>query len=251
MKYIFRFVGSLIGTIVYSLYIVLKFIWLCRLFTMKPYKLYLDDLNFVFTFGERMKYINDKVDYSTSYQQYPTYLDYLWGGKSMNTVINYKTSEEELDRPSSNSTKENVSIIKSMEREYGLMEPRNWDRIFMFFDLHGTVIKPNRIVGNTDIEYYPYAKETLQILSKQSDVDLNIYTCSHEHEIIEYQKKFKADGINFKYVNENPDVETGGYGNYDIKPYMNVLFEDKAGFFGETDWEPVYEFVKNRYLNDS
>lgn len=138
-------------------------------------------------------------------------------------------------------------IIKSIEREYQNMHERGWDRIFLMFDLHGTIIKPNRTIGNTDIVYYPYAKETLQLLSKQSDLDLNIYTCSHEHEIIEYQAKFKEDGIIFKYVNENPDVQTSGYGNYDKKPYMNVLFEDKAGFFGEDSWKPVYEYFKEKY----
>jgi hypothetical protein len=113
--------------------------------------------------------------------------------------------------------------------------------------LHGTVIKPNYEEGNVELDYYPYAKETLQLLSEQSNVDLNIYTCSHEHEIVEYQELFKKDGIEFKYVNENPDVPTNGYGNYDIKPYMNILFEDKAGFFGETDWEPIYNHFKRIY----
>lgn len=138
-------------------------------------------------------------------------------------------------------------LIKTIKREYYHMKERGWDRIFLFFDLHGTVIKPNFQEGNVELDYYPYAKETLQLISDRDDLDLNIYTCSHEHEIIEYQRLFKLDGINFKYVNENPDVPTNGYGNYDTKPYMNVLFEDKAGFFGETDWKPIYKFFKKRY----
>lgn len=146
-----------------------------------------------------------------------------------------------------------MSIITAIDREYKTMKDRGWDRIFLFFDLHGTLIKPNHEVGNTDIDYYPYAKETLLFLTDKSDVDLNIYTCSHQDEIIEYQRKFKEDGINFKYVNENPDVETNGYGNYEIKPYMNLLFEDKAGFDGETDWLPVLEKFKSIYdkINDN
>jgi hypothetical protein len=138
-------------------------------------------------------------------------------------------------------------LIKTIDREYKHMEERGWDRIFLFFDLHGTVIKPNFELGNVEVDYYPYAKETLQFLSGKSNVDLSIYTCSHEHEIVEYQRLFKKDGIKFKYVNENPDVPTNGYGNYDIKPYMNIMFEDKAGFFGETDWEPIYNHFKRIY----
>jgi hypothetical protein len=139
-------------------------------------------------------------------------------------------------------------LIKTIDREYKHMANNpDWDRIFLFFDLHGTVIKPNFQRGKVEVDYYPYAKETLQFLSGKDDVDLSIYTCSHEDEIIEYQRLFKLDGINFKYVNENPDVPTNGYGNYDIKPYMNILFEDKAGFFGETDWEPIYNHFKTIY----
>tara|TARA_R110000796_G_scaffold1673_1_gene6914 strand:+ start:1612 stop:2145 length:534 start_codon:yes stop_codon:yes gene_type:complete len=139
------------------------------------------------------------------------------------------------------------NILKSIKREYRMMDERGWDRIFLMFDLHGTVIKPNRTVGNTDIVYYPYAKETLQLISNRDDLDLNIYTCSHPHEVAVYREKFLEDGITFKYVNENPDVPTGGYGNYDKKPYMNVLFEDKAGFRGETDWPEIYKHFKEIY----
>ena len=54
-------------------------------------------------------------------------------------------------------------------------------------------------------------------------------------------KSFEENGIHFDYVNENPEIATNleGYGNYDKKPYMNVLFEDKAGFDGDTDWDSV------------
>ena len=141
-------------------------------------------------------------------------------------------------------------VLKSIRREISKMSNNDeWDRIFLMFDLHGTVIKPNRIVGNTEIEYYPYAKETLQLISNRNDLDLNIYTCSHDHEVIEYQKKFKADGIIFKYVNENPDVESSGYGNYEKKPYMNVLFEDKSGW-DPTKWKYIYDFFAERYGKD-
>ena len=141
------------------------------------------------------------------------------------------------------------SLIKTIDREYQHMIDRNWDRIFLFFDLHGTVIKPNFELGKIELDYYPYAKETLLFLNDKTDVDMNIYTCSHEHEIVEYQRLFKEDGIHFKYVNENPDVETNGYGNYDVKPYMNIMFEDKAGFFGETDWKEIYDHFVKIYEN--
>jgi hypothetical protein len=48
-------------------------------------------------------------------------------------------------------------------------------------------------------------------------------------------------GLHLEYVNDNPEVTTEGYGCYDYKPYMNVLFEDKAGF--DTDWLGVLELM--------
>jgi len=128
------------------------------------------------------------------------------------------------------------------------MISRNWDRTFWAFDIHGTILKPNYVRNTTD-EFYPMAKETLQLISKLPDVVMFLYTCSHPHEVNEYLALFKANDILFKYVNDNPEVPTqpDGYGNYDKKPYMNVLFEDKAGFDPTTDWSEVYNLLTKHY----
>lgn len=143
-----------------------------------------------------------------------------------------------------------MSITKAIQiNHFDLKEKRNWDRTFWAFDIHGTILKPNYQYGNTPNEFYPMAKETLQYLSKITDIVMFLYTCSHPHEIEEYIKLFESNGIYFKYVNENPEVPTdpNGYGNYDKKPYMNVLFEDKSGFSGEEDWIKVYNLLVEHY----
>ena len=143
-----------------------------------------------------------------------------------------------------------MSIIRSIQiNHFELKEKRNWDRIYWFFDVHGTILKPNYQAGNTPDEFYPYAKECLQFLSTLPDVVMCLYTCSHPHEIDEYLELFKENNINFKYINENPEVKTdiNGYGNYDKKPYMNILFEDKSGFNAEEEWLQVLEFMKQNY----
>jgi len=126
------------------------------------------------------------------------------------------------------------------------MVNRGWDKTYWVFDIHGTILKPNYEYGNIPKEFYPSAKETLQMISKMEDVVMILYTCSHPHEIEQYIEYFKDNDIKFDYINENPEIATNleGYGNYDKKPYMNVLFEDKAGFDGDTDWIKVYEFLK-------
>jgi hypothetical protein len=143
-----------------------------------------------------------------------------------------------------------MSIKNSIAvNHFELKEKRNWDKTYWAFDIHGTILRPNYTYGNTPDDFYPMAKETLQFISKLPDVVMFLYTCSHPHEIEEYLALFKKFDIDFKYVNENPEVKTEkeGYGNYDKKPYMNVLFEDKAGFNPETEWQEVWDLLIKKY----
>lgn len=143
-----------------------------------------------------------------------------------------------------------MSIKNSIAvNHFELKEKRNWDKTYWAFDIHGTILRPNYTYGNTPDDFYPMAKETLQFISKLPDVVMFLYTCSHPHEIDEYLALFKKFDIDFKYVNENPEVKTEkeGYGNYDKKPYMNVLFEDKAGFNPETEWQEVWDLLIKKY----
>ena len=143
-----------------------------------------------------------------------------------------------------------MGIVKSiLTNHFEYKITRHWDKTFWFFDIHSTILKPNYQYGNTPKDFYPMALETLQLISKLPDICMILYTCSHPHEIDEYLELFKENDIHFKYVNENPEVPTdiNGYGNYDKKPYMNVLFEDKAGFNPETEWGEVYTLLLANY----
>ena len=142
-----------------------------------------------------------------------------------------------------------MSIVRSIEiNHYEHMVNRGWDKTYWVFDIHGTILKPNYEYGNIPKEFYPSAKETLQMISKMEDVVMILYTCSHPHEIEQYLEYFEQNDIHFDYINENPEIATNleGYGNYDKKPYMNVLFEDKAGFDGDIDWIKVNEFLTTK-----
>jgi len=143
-------------------------------------------------------------------------------------------------------------ITAILKNHFENKEKRGWDKTYWFFDIHGTVLKPNYQYGNTPKDFYPYAKETLQLITKLPDICMILYTCSHQHEIDEYVKLFENCGIRFQYINENPEVETdvNGYGCYDKKPYVNVLFEDKAGFEPETEWKLVYDLMVENYLTN-
>jgi hypothetical protein len=143
-----------------------------------------------------------------------------------------KMAKEELDKiiPSK------ASVVNAIETAIRTKTERNWEKTYWFFDIHGTVLKPTYKSDDICREFYPYAKQIMQVLSQREDIVMILYTCSHLDEIQQYLDFFKDNGIKFAYVNENPDVENSKYGFFDNKPYMNVLFEDKAGFNPETDW---------------
>ncbi len=135
-------------------------------------------------------------------------------------------------------------ITKAIEKAFKKKEDKNWPCTYWAVDLHETVIEPNWSVEELPTTFYPLAKEVLQLLSKREDIILIMYTCSHPHEIEKYLVLFKGIDIHFNYVNENPMVINEKYGNYDKKPYFNVLIEDKAGFDPLEDWEKVLEMLK-------
>lgn len=137
-------------------------------------------------------------------------------------------------------------IINSIENCIQLITERKWDKVYWAFDLHSTILVPNYKAGQIPTEFYPKAKETLQMISKMKNICMIMYTCSHPNEIEEYLEFFKKNDIHFKYVNKNPEVPNGAYGYYNDKFYFNVLFEDKAGFV-TSEWNDVKDFIDENY----
>lgn len=126
---------------------------------------------------------------------------------------------------------------RSFEKEYY--------ETYWAIDLHGTIIKPNYQDVWAPAEYYPYAKKTLQLLTKRPDIKMILWTSSFPSEIQVYLEKFKADEIEFDAVNENPGISSknGNFGHYDKKFYCNAMFDDKAGFDPEVEWEQIYNYL--------
>lgn len=134
-------------------------------------------------------------------------------------------------------------ITRAIENAMLHAKRKGWRKTYWAFDIHGTLVRPNHKVGEIATEFYPHVIEVMQAISTRSDVVRILYTCSYPNEIEEYLDYFKKFDIVFDYVNENPEVADGGYGYYKDKFYFNVLFEDKAGFNGETDWLGVKELL--------
>jgi len=138
-------------------------------------------------------------------------------------------------------------LVDVIQKQWARQHRNKWYESFWLFDLHGTIIEPNHRRGNCEVVYYPYAKEVLQILTNRQDIRTIIFTSSYPEELKGYDELFKKDGINFKYLNENPEIceENGMFGYYKLKPYFDVMFEDKAGFNPNTEWELIYVLLKS------
>ena len=138
-------------------------------------------------------------------------------------------------------------IVDSIKKEFDKAKKRFWTQIYAMIDIHETVVKPNYDVNNTPTECYDHAISVLKAIQDRGDIVLIMWTCSHKPETDFYLKWFKEKhGIDFKYVNENPEVTNGSYGCFDKKPYTNILLDDKAGFNPETEWILIDEFLNNQ-----
>jgi hypothetical protein len=130
----------------------------------------------------------------------------------------------------------------NIENAYRLARERGWDKAYWAIDIHGTMLKSD-YKKDSDKEFYPMAKETLQMLSNRPDVCLILYTCSYPDEIKAYIEFFKGHDIHFHYANENPEAANNKHGYFQAKPYFNILLEDKAGFSGDEDWLSINETI--------
>lgn len=135
-------------------------------------------------------------------------------------------------------------ITRAIKNCLTLAKEKGWSKTYWAFDIHGTILKPTFKQGVISTEFYPYAKEAMQLLSRREDIVKILYTCSYPHEINAYLKYFRVHDIFFDSVNKNPDVADGGYGYYQDKFYFNVLMDDKAGFDGETDWAEIIKLLE-------
>jgi hypothetical protein len=137
-------------------------------------------------------------------------------------------------------------ISKAIKNCLSQASLKGWNKTYWAFDIHGTILRPTFKTGVVSTEFYPLAKEVMQMLSKRDDIVKILFTCSYPEEIVTYVKYFSEHDIHFNYINENPEVCAGAYGHYERKFYFNVLFEDKAGFDPMTDWADVLNLLNNK-----
>lgn len=128
-----------------------------------------------------------------------------------------------------------MNLIQAFESAYQQKAKRGWDCIYAAVDIHGTIFKPT-YSPEENYDYYPFAKEALQMMSRRHDVKLILWSSSHHLALTKYWDKLNGDGIFFNFINENPDVHATELAAFCNKFYFNVGLDDKFGFEPETDW---------------
>jgi len=129
-------------------------------------------------------------------------------------------------------------MIEIFDKAFLIKEQRGWDFIYVAVDLHGTICD-GLYSNDQKLEFYPYAKETLQLLSKKKSIVLILFTSTHPKELKRYLNWLKENDIFFDYVNENPDCPSTELADFSRKFYFNCLLDDKAGWKPE-DWKELF-----------
>jgi hypothetical protein len=175
-------------------------------------------------------------------------VDFFSKEKLYVAVIQFEDLNEERENKILSLYEETSPIVDYIDNMFKNSFKKQWYETYFAIDVHGTILIPdyNKSKKDNDVIFYPYAKETLQLLTKRDDIKLIMFTSSYPDEIDFYNNAFKSNNINFDYINQNPEIDSkkGNFGFYDNKFYFNILLDDKAGFRPDVDWKLIYELFK-------
>lgn len=133
-----------------------------------------------------------------------------------------------------------MSIADAFEKAFQRKLEKGWEKIYVVVDIHDTILRACYDKAEA-YDYFPFAKEALQIMSYRDDICLILWSGSTIEILEKYSSRFAEDGIRFEYINENPEVSNSTFQNFDKKLYFNVGIDDRFGFDPESDWEQVIE----------
>lgn len=138
-----------------------------------------------------------------------------------------------------------MRLISYIEKVFNGLNNGSFKCIYIMVDVHNTILKPTFDKKET-FEYFPYAKETLQLLSEKENIKLIMWTSSYDEKIQMYLKHFEENRIIFNFVNENKEYGNVSFACFDTKFYYDIGIDDKFGFDAENDWKEIYIFLTKK-----
>ena len=134
------------------------------------------------------------------------------------------------------------AIIDVIWRQYKKQITNQWYESYFLVDMHGVISRPHH--GEWKLDFYPLALPSLKLLTNRPDIRVILYTSSYPEQIEFYVNELEKLGVEFDYINENPEIGEGDVGCYTEKPYFDIYLDDKAGFDAENEWKDIYEFLR-------
>jgi len=136
-----------------------------------------------------------------------------------------------------------MNIIKSFEDTFNRAKDKNWNTIYILVDIHDTIFKACW-ENEEKYEYFPFAKECLQELTKcRPFIKMILWSSSHQEKLYDYREKLKEDNIIFEYINSNPEVDDTKLASFKYKFYFNIGIDNAFGFEAEKDWKVIYDYL--------
>ena len=146
-----------------------------------------------------------------------------------------------------------MNIIKVFKKEVAKMKEKNWDCIYVLVDIHGTSFSPSYNNEET-YEFYPYAVEALQMLSRRKDVKIILWSSTDRKTLNKYHIELCNNDIYVDYFNTNPEVDGStcdiNTASFVHKPYFNIGIDDRFGFEPEKDWQSICSFLRQKEIDD-
>ena len=91
---------------------------------------------------------------------------------------------------------------QAFEASFSKKDEKGWEKIYVAVDIHDTILRAS-YENEEKFDYFPLAKEALQLLTCREDVCLILWTSTYKDKVEMYRNKFAEDGIRFDYTNEN------------------------------------------------
>jgi len=136
-----------------------------------------------------------------------------------------------------------MDIIGAFEAAFNRAKTQNWDYIVVLVDIHDTIFKASWN-GPENYEWLGKAKETLQLMTKMSNIKMILWSSSYIGRLADYINEMTNNDICFDAINENIEGTTNTeLACFDEKPYFSVGIDNAFGFEPEKDWNNIYNYL--------
>jgi hypothetical protein len=139
--------------------------------------------------------------------------------------------------------------VQQFVKYFNSLNSLSYKYCYIAIDVHNTIFIPT-FDKEEKFEYFRWAKQCLQILSKIPNIKLIMWTGTYKDKLKMYLDHFKENNIHFDYINENPECTNSNYACFDNKFYFDIGFDDKFGFDGNIDWTELYPELIKHYINN-